>query len=203
MQFRDLNAQYKVLKKEIDEGIQSVISSSSFILGQPVSELEQKLAEYVGRKYCVTCASGTDALQLALMAWDIGPGDAVFTSDFTYFASAGAASILGATPIFVDIDLDTFSMSPDALETEIQKVIAEGRLVPKVIIPVDLFGLPADYTKINVIAQKYNIKLLEDGAQGFGGSIEGKKHARLEICPLHLFSCEAIRLLWRRRSGIY
>lgn len=142
MQFRDLNAQYKVLKKEIDEGIQSVISSSSFILGQPVSELEQKLAEYVGRKYCVTCASGTDALQLALMAWDIGPGDAVFTSDFTYFASAGAASILGATPIFVDIDLDTFSMSPDALETEIQKVIAEGRLVPKVIIPVDLFGLP-------------------------------------------------------------
>ena len=91
MQFRDLNAQYKVLKKEIDEGIQSVISSSSFILGQPVSELEQKLAEYVGRKYCVTCASGTDALQLALMAWDIGPGDAVFTSDFTYFASAGAA----------------------------------------------------------------------------------------------------------------
>ena len=175
MQFRDLNAQYKVLKKEIDEGIQSVISSSSFILGQPVSELEQKLAEYVGRKHCVTCASGTDALQLALMAWDIGPGDAVFTSDFTYFASAGAASILGATPIFVDIDLDTFSMSPDALETEIQKVIAEGRLVPKVIIPVDLFGLPADYTKINVIAQKYNIKLLEDGAQGFGGSIEGKK----------------------------
>lgn len=175
MQFRDLNAQYKVLKKEIDEGIQSVISSSSFILGQPVSELEQKLAEYVGRKYCVTCASGTDALQLALMAWDIGPGDAVFTSDFTYFASAGAASILGATPIFVDIDLDTFSMSSDALEKEIQKVIAEGRLVPKVIIPVDLFGLPADYTKINVIAQKYNIKLLEDGAQGFGGSIEGKK----------------------------
>ena len=175
MQFRDLNAQYKVLKKEIDEGIQSVISSSSFILGQPVSELEQKLAEYVGRKYCVTCASGTDALQLALMTWDIGPGDAVFTSDFTYFASAGAASILGATPIFVDIDLDTFSMSSDALEKEIQKVIAEGRLVPKVIIPVDLFGLPADYTKINVIAQKYNIKLLEDGAQGFGGSIEGKK----------------------------
>lgn len=95
MQFRDLGAQYQVLKSDIDSGIQDVIESSTFILGKPVTELENKLAEYVGRKYCVTCANGTDALQLALMIWNIGTGDAVFTSDFTYFASAGTTSILG------------------------------------------------------------------------------------------------------------
>ena len=149
MQFRDLGAQYKALKPKIDAGIQAVIDSSAFILGKPVTELENKLAEYVGRKHCVACANGTEALQLALMAWDIGPGDAVFTSDFTYFASAGCASIIGATPVLVDIDLATFNMSPEALETEIQRVIAKGKLNPKAIIPVDLFGLSADFTKIS------------------------------------------------------
>ena len=174
MQFRDLGAQYKALKPEIDAGIQAVIDSSAFILGQPVTELESKLAEYVGRKHCVAVANGTEALQLALMAWDIGPGDAVFTSDFTYFASAGCASIIGATPVLVDIDLATFNMSPKALETEIQRVIAEGKLKPKAIIPVDLFGLPADFTKILPIAEKYGLKVLEDAAQGFGGRIHDK-----------------------------
>lgn len=175
MQFRDLGAQYKALKPEIDAGIQAVIDSSAFILGKPVTELENKLAEYVGRKHCVGCANGTDALQLALMIWGIGPGDAVFTSDFTYFASAGTASILGATPILVDIDLRTFNMSPEALEEQIKRVIAEGKLTPKVVVPVDLFGQPADYTKILPIAEKYGLKVLEDGAQGFGGSINGKR----------------------------
>ena len=174
MQFRDLGAQYKALKPEIDAGIQAVIDSSAFILGKPVTELENKLAEYVGRKHCVACANGTEALQLALMAWDIGPGDAVFTSDFTYFASAGCASIIGATPVLVDIDLATFNMSPEALETEIQRVIAEGKLKPKAIIPVDLFGLPADFTKILPIAEKYGLEVLEDAAQGFGGRIHDK-----------------------------
>lgn len=108
------------------------------------------------------------------MAWDIGPGDAVFTSDFTYFASAGTASILGATPILVDIDLATFNISPEALEAAIQDVIAQGKLIPKVIIPVDLFGQPADYRKILPIAEKYGLKVLEDGAQGFGGNINKK-----------------------------
>ena len=103
MQFRDLGAQYKALKSDIDAGIQAVIESNAFILGKPVTELENKLADFVGRKHCIACGNGTDALQLALMAWDIGPGDAVFTADFTYFASAGCASILGATPILVDI----------------------------------------------------------------------------------------------------
>ena len=174
MQFRDLKAQYKALKPEIDKGIQEVLDSSAFILGKPVTELENKLAEYVGRKHCVTCANGTDALQLSLMTMDIGPGDAIFTSDFTYFASAGSGSILGATPVLVDIDLNTFNMSPIALEEQIKRVINEGKLTPKVIIPVDLFGQPANYDEILPIAEKYGLKVLEDGAQGFGGNIRGK-----------------------------
>ena len=175
MQFRDLKAQYKALKPQIDEAIAQVLESSAFILGKPVTELEEALAEYVGRKHCIGCANGTDALQLALMAWDVGPGDVVFTSDFTYFASAGSASILGATVALVDIDPRTFNMCPDALEAEIQRVLAEGKLTPKVIVPVDLFGLPADYTRIEPIAKKYGLKILEDGAQGFGGNIGGKR----------------------------
>ncbi|MBR5937458.1 MAG: DegT/DnrJ/EryC1/StrS family aminotransferase [Clostridiales bacterium] len=174
MQFRDLGAQYQSLKTEIDESIASVIDSSSFILGKQVSELENRLAEYVERRYCVSCGNGTDALQLALMIWGIGPGDAVFTSDFTYFASAGTSSILGATPVLVDIDLSTFNMDPDALEMQIKRVLEEGELTPKVIIPVDLFGQPANYDRIIPIAHKYGLKVLEDGAQGFGGSIRGK-----------------------------
>ncbi|MBE6680326.1 MAG: DegT/DnrJ/EryC1/StrS family aminotransferase, partial [Ruminococcaceae bacterium] len=175
MQFRDLKAQYEALKPEIDAGISEVINSTSFILGKKVTELENMLAEYVGRKHCIGVANGTDALQLALMVMGVGVGDAVFTSDFTYFASAGSASILGATPILVDIDLRTFNISPEALEEAIKRVIAEGKLTPKVIVPVDLFGLPADYEAIEKIAEKYGLKILEDGAQGFGGSINGKR----------------------------
>lgn len=175
MQFRDLKAQYAALKPEIDQGIQQVIDSAAFILGKPVTELENKLAEYVGRKYCISCGNGTDALHLSLKAMDIGAGDAVFTSDFTYFASAGSISIVGATPVLVDIELQTFNMSPDALEKQIQNVISEGELTPKAIIPVDLFGLPADYTRILPIAEKYGLKVLEDAAQGFGGMLNGKR----------------------------
>lgn len=174
MQFRDLKAQYAALKPEIDQGIQDVINNATFILGKPVTELETRLAEYVGRKYCITCASGTDALHLSLKALGIGAGDAVFTSDFTYFASAGSISIVGATPVLVDIDLRTFNMSPEALEKQIQKVLREGKLTPKAIVPVDLFGLPADYTRILPIAEKYGLKVLEDAAQGFGGTLDGK-----------------------------
>ena len=174
MQFRDLHAQYEALKPEIDAGIQAVINSSAFILGKPVAELEEKLAAYVGRKHCVGVANGTEALQLALMAYDVGPGDAVFTSDFTYFASAGCASIIGATPVLVDIDLDTFNMSPAALERAIRKTLAEGKLKPRGIIPVDLFGLPANYPEIKAIARRYDLLILEDAAQGFGGQIDGK-----------------------------
>lgn len=174
MQFRDLKAQYLALKPQIDSAVQSVINEGAFILGKPVAELEKMLAEYAHRKHCITCASGTDALQLSLMAMGVGSGDAVFTSDFTYFASSAAASILGATVVFVDIDSKTFNISPQALERAIQKVISEGGLTPKVIIPVDLFGLPADYSKIIPIAEKYGLKVLEDAAQGFGSSIDKK-----------------------------
>lgn len=174
MQFRDLGAQYRALKPEIDSGIQAVIGSTAFILGKPVTELEEKLAAYVGRRHCVAVANGTEALQLSLMSWDISPGDAVFTSDFTYFASASTISIIGATPILVDIDLATFNISPIALEDAIKRVLKEGKLTPKAIVPVDLFGLPADYTKIIPIAKKYGLKILEDAAQGFGGRIKDK-----------------------------
>jgi len=175
MEFRDLKKQYQVLKAEIDRGVLDAMASGAYILGKPVGELEEKLAAYTSRKHCVAVANGTDALQLALMAYDVGAGDAVFTSDFTYFASAGSASIIGATPVLVDIDLDTFNMSPEDLERRIQAVLAEGKLRPRFIVPVDLFGLPADFTKILPIAAKYGLKILEDGAQGFGGAINGKR----------------------------
>lgn len=175
MEFRDLKKQYKTLKSEIDSAIQEVIDSGAFILGEKVNELEEKLAKYVGRKHCVAVGSGTDALHLALKALDIGVGDAVFATDFTYVASAVCAYYVGATPVLVDIDERTFNISPEALELAIQEVLKEGKLKPKVIIPVDLFGLPADYERIDAIAKKYNLYVLEDAAQGFGGRIKDKK----------------------------
>lgn len=175
MRFRDLNAQYDKLKPEIDAAIEKVLFDASFVLGRQVTELEQQLAAYVGVKYCVSCANGTDALTLALMAHDIGEGDAVFVPDFTYVATAGCASVVGATPVFVDIDLQTFNMNPQLLERAIKRVIVAGKLVPKVVIPVDLFGLPANHSEIARIAQKYQLLVLEDGAQGFGGAIHGKR----------------------------
>lgn len=175
MQFRDLKKQYETLKPEIDAGIQSVIDSTSFILGKPVAELEEKLAEYVGRKHCVACASGTDALVLSLMVNNIGPGDAVFVADFTYIASASCVCLVKATPVFVDINLETFNICPDALELAIERTLKEGKLKPKAIIPVDLFGLPADFERINGIAEKYGLLVVEDAAQGFGGRINGEK----------------------------
>lgn len=175
MQFRDLGAQYKVLKKDIDAGIQSVLDQHNFILGKPVELLEEQLAEYVGVKHCVACASGTDALIMPLMAWGIGAGDAVFVPDFTYFATANCAMLQGATVVLVDIDERTFNMSPIALEKAIQRTLAEGKATPKVIIPVDLFGQPAEYVEIKKIAAKYGLRILEDGAQGFGGEINGQR----------------------------
>lgn len=171
MQFRDLGAQYHALKQDIDAGIQSVLDQHNFILGKPVEELENELAEYVGVKHCVACASGTDALIMPLMAWGIGAGDAVFVPDFTYFATANCAMLQGATVVLVDIDERTFNVSPLALEKAIEHTLAEGKLTPKVIIPVDLFGQPAEYGEIRRIADKYGLKILEDGAQGFGGMI--------------------------------
>ncbi len=174
MEFRDLKKQYAVLKTEIDAGIADVLASARFISGPQVKELEQRLAEYVGVKHCITCANGTDAITLGLMAWNIGEGDAVFVPDFTFFSSGECPAFEGATPIYVDVQQDTFNMDPEQLEMAIQKVLAQGKYTPKAVIAVDLFGLPADFDRIKPICEKYGLYLLEDGAQGFGGSIRGK-----------------------------
>ena len=175
MQFRDLQKQYQSLKDEIDREIQTVLDSSNYISGSQVVELEEQLADYVGVKHCISCANGTDALQLALMAWNVGQGDAVFVPDFTFFSTGEVVCACQATPVFVDVDPVTYNMSAQSLEQAIEKVIAQGGLTPKVIIPVDLFGQPADYDALLPIARKYNMLVLEDGAQGFGGSIRNKK----------------------------
>lgn len=175
MEFRDLRRQYAAIKPEIDNAIADVISSTHFIMGTEVQELEQDLAEYVGVKECISCANGTDALQLALMVWNVGPGDAVFVPDFTFFSSGEVVAAVGATPIFVNVYHDTFNISAENLEECIEDVVNNTALNPKVIIAVDLFGLPADYEKIRAVAKKYDLKILEDGAQGFGGAIGTKK----------------------------
>lgn len=175
MEFRDLKHQYQVLKQDIDQAVLNVMRSGNFIMGQPVKDLEAQLAEYVGVKHCLTCANGTDALTLALKVWGIGPSDAVFVPDFTFFSSAEVVSLEGATPVFVDVDEDTFNISPADLERAIKETIAKGILIPKVIIAVDLFGLPANYPAIRQIADNYGLLILEDGAQGFGGAINGKR----------------------------
>ena len=175
MQFRDLKHQYQVLKPQIDQAVLDVMQSGAFIMGQPVKELEAQLAEYVGVRHCLTCANGTDALTLALKAWGIGPGDAVFVPDFTFFSSAEVVSLEGATPVFVDVDEETFNISTSDLERAIIQTLAEDKLSPKVIVTVDLFGLPANYPAIRQIADKYHLLILEDGAQGFGGNINGQR----------------------------
>lgn len=175
MQFRDLKEQYRVLKGDIDAAMIKVATDCNFISGQQVTELENELAEYVGVKHCITCGNGTDALTMMMMAWDIKEGDAVFVPDFTFFASGEIVSFEGATPVFYDVRKDTFNADVRSLECAIQAVIEEGKLRPRVIIGVDLFGQPADYPEIEKLAKKYNLLVLEDGAQGFGGAVGERK----------------------------
>ena len=175
MQFIDLAAQYQHLKTRIDKRIQAVLDHGQYIMGPEVQKLEEKLAEYVGVKHAITCANGTDALTLALMALEIGEGDAVLVPTFTFFASAEAVAHARATPIFVDSDEATFNICPIDLEKRIKTVLAEGKLKIKAIMAVDLFGLPANYPEIKRVAGKYNLKIIEDSAQGFGGEINGKR----------------------------
>ena len=173
MRFRDLSAQYVRYQAAIDAAIQSVVNSTEFISGPAVARFEEHIANVAGVKHCVSCANGTDALSLVMMAWGIGEGDAVLVPDYTFFATAEIVSHCGATPVFVDVDPRTFNLDPVALQKTIDRVIAEGKLSPKVIIPVDLFGIPADYPAIEAIAKAYNLRILEDGAQGFGASLNG------------------------------
>ena len=175
MNFRDLSKQYLVLKNDIDAAMLSVASSSKYIMGPQVKELEAQLAEYVGVKHCLTCANGTDALTLALKAWGVGEGDAVFVPDFTFFSSAEVVSLEGATPVFVDVCPDTFNISVESLRSAYDRVVSEGKLRPRVVVAVDLFGLPADYPSLRQFCDEYHLLILEDGAQGFGGSINGRR----------------------------
>lgn len=188
MQFIDLAAQQSRIKNKIDSNIQTVLSHGKYIMGPEVAELEKRLAEYAGSKHAVGCASGTDALLMALMALGVGPGDAVFTSPFTFIATAEVIQLLGATPVFVDIDQSTFNIDPDKLEAAIKAVQSNDPSIhplpsnsnfsilnSKCLIPVDLFGLPADYARIDAIAQKYGLSIIEDAAQSFGAELKGKK----------------------------
>lgn len=176
MQFRDLKRQYQALKADIDAAVLDAVASGAYIMGPQVKELEQQLADYVGTRHCVTCANGTEAMTLALKAWGIKEGDAVFVPDFTFFSTGEVVSAEGATPVFVDVDRESFNIDPTDLENKIEATIKEGELIPKVIITVDLFGLPADYPAIRRIADNYGLLILEDGAQGFGGSLNGKRN---------------------------
>jgi len=175
MEFLDLKTQQKRIRKPLEKRINKILDHGAYIMGPEVFELEEKLADYCGVKHAISCSSGTDALLIPLMAWGIGPGDAVFTTPFTYVATAEVISILGATPVFVDVYESTYNIDCDKLEIEINKVLEQGKLTPKAIIPVDLFGLPARYRLIDKIAKKYNLKVIEDAAQSFGGSIRDKK----------------------------
>ena len=174
MEFRDLKRQYAIIKDRVDYNIAKVIESTCFIGGQMVDALEDELAMFIDSKHCITCANGTDALLIALMAWGIGKNDAVFVPDFTFFSSGEVVSTLGATPIFVDVRKDTFNIDAKSLEEQIRATIEAGRLNPKAIIAVDLFGQTAEYDEIANIGKKYGLYILEDGAQGFGGRIGNK-----------------------------
>ncbi len=175
MQFIDLNSQYSLLKSKIDSRIQQVLNHGAYINGPEVNELEVRLQEFLNVKNAITCANGTDALVLGLLALDVQQGDLVLCPAFTFFASAEAIAVCGAIPVFVDCDPNNFNMCPVSLEKTILELQARAHAIPEVILTVDLFGLPADYDSITKIAKKYNLKILEDAAQGFGGSINNVK----------------------------
>ena len=186
MEFVDLKQQYKRIAPRIHDRINEVLRHGRFIMGPEVVELEHCLASFVGAKYCVSCASGTDALLLALMAFEVGPGDAIFTTPFTFIATAEVICLLGATPVFIDIDPDTYNIDSRKLEAAVEAVKngtmrlgISTKLRPKGIIPVDLFGLPADYDQINHIAKVHGLFVLEDAAQSLGGSYKGKRVGNL------------------------
>jgi len=187
MQFIDLKAQFQKIETRVRKNIDIVLEHGKFIMGPEIKELEEKLASYTGTEYCVTCSSGTDALLMALLAYDIGPGDAVFTPPFTFIATAEVITLLGATPVYVDIDPKTFNIDTEKLRAAVCD-LKEGKkptskipdgLTAKAIIPVDLFGLPADYDVVNEIARENNLVVIEDAAQSFGASYKGKQTCNL------------------------
>jgi UDP-2-acetamido-2-deoxy-ribo-hexuluronate aminotransferase len=201
MEFIDLKKQYSLIEKSVQERISAVLKHGHYIMGPEVKELEEKLANFAGTRYCLTCASGTDALLLVLMAKGIGPGDAVFTTPFTFIATAEVISLLGATPIFVDIDPKTYNIDQQKLRIAIESLKngatpstgTPSGLRPRCIIPVDLFGLPADYDAINDIAKEHGLFVLEDAAQSFGAEYKGKKACSLaEVAATSFFPAKPL-----------
>ena len=193
--FIDLKAQQAFLPN-LMERIQRVLSHGQYILGPEVTELEAKLAAYVGVNHAITCSSGTDALLMPLLAYGVGPGDAIFTTPFTFIATAEVIQLLRATPVFVDIDPRTFNLDPEALEEAVAGLAKNPRtapLKPKGIIPVDLFGQPADYDRINGIARRYGLFVLEDAAQSFGATYKGKRTGSLaEVAATSFFPAKPL-----------
>jgi dTDP-4-amino-4,6-dideoxygalactose transaminase len=175
MQFIDLKSQYSAIKESLDRRVAAVLDHGGYIMGPEVAELEAALSAYCGVAHSITCANGTDALVLALRALGIGPGDAVFTTPFTFFATAEAIMLAGARPIFVDIDLNSFNIDPHRLEAAIESCLGEGGFKPRAVMTVDLFGLPADYEAIEPLCARYGLDLIADAAQGFGGEIRGRR----------------------------
>jgi UDP-2-acetamido-2-deoxy-ribo-hexuluronate aminotransferase len=173
--FVDLKTQYARLKPQIAEAIQEVLDDGRYILGPAVTKLESELAEYCGVRHAISCSSGTDAIIMPLIAYGIGPGDAVFVPSFTFTASAEAIILVGASPVFVDVEADSFNIDLADLEAKVATTRAEGKLTPKAILGVDLFGLPADWDEINALAQRENVNLIDDAAQSFGGVYDGKR----------------------------
>ncbi|MBU0581860.1 MAG: DegT/DnrJ/EryC1/StrS aminotransferase family protein [Alphaproteobacteria bacterium] len=174
MQFIDLGAQRERIGDRLTAAINEVVADGRYILGPQVAEFEQKLAAYVGTRHCIACANGTDALLLPLLASGIGPGDAVFVPSFTFAATAEVVALAKAEPVFVDVEPDTYNIDVASLEAAIEMIKAEGRLVPRAIIPVDLFGIAADYEAIAAIAARENLIVIEDAAQAIGGSTGGR-----------------------------
>lgn len=188
MKFVDLAAQQKRIRTDLEKRLKAVLDHGQYVNGPEITELEYKLADAIGVRHAVACSSGTDALLMALMAFDIGRGDAVFTSPFSFFATAEVIRLLGATPVFVDIDPATFNLDPSRLESTLASIASEDysppalkafrggpKLTPKAVIPVDLFGLPAEYDRIEQIVAKYGLYIIEDAAQAFGARFRGRR----------------------------
>ena len=172
--FIDLKKQYQRIQDDINSGIQGVLEHGSYVMGPEIAEFETKLSEFCGAKHALSCSSGTDAILLGLMAYDIGPGDAVFTTPFTFFATAEMIALLGATTVFVDIDPRTFNIDSAKLDEAVKKVKAQGKLKARGVMPVNLFGLAPDFDAIDAIAKENELFVLEDTAQGFGGEYKGR-----------------------------
>ena len=196
MQFIDLHAQQTRLRAEIDAGIAAVLAHGRYILGPEVAQFETELARFADARHAVSCANGTDAISLPLMAWGVGPGDAVFCPSFTYCATAEVVALLGATPVFVDIERDTYNMSADSLAAAIHAVRTEGKLTPRAVIAVDLFGQCADYPAIAPIVREAGLHFIADSAQGFGATLHGHH-------PLHWTDVQTTSFFPAKPLGAY